>query len=272
MHNSSVVNPALGYFALLSDVFCGSMGEISPYRLRGDDLRYKEYGSMRQVSFALRTLLPALSLTLFCACGAGEGSGAFTPTPSPAPSPQTSGYASVLLEGAPFFDMDSQEETTLASLLETYSAGWAQVEVSQFAVVDLDGGGPEVLLRLAAGSDSAYGFEVLRETEGQVLGYSFTYRNFGAIKTDGSFFVSGGADDYGVGVLRFEGDTWSIQRTASCERTVGEEGEEVLSYFVDGASAGEDAYQAAYEAQKAKEDVLWRPFTPEEVEAALAEI
>lgn len=114
-----------------------------------------------------RKALPlAVSLALLCACGAGTGKTA--PTVSPAPTTAQPGacYASVLLEEAPFFDMDSQGETTLAALLEELSGGWTQVEVSRFAVVDLDGGGPEVLLWLAAGSDPDHGFEVLREGRG----------------------------------------------------------------------------------------------------------
>ena len=219
-----------------------------------------------------RKALPlAVSLALLCACGAGTGKTAPTVSPAPTAAQPGAGYASVLLEEAPFFDMDSQGETTLAALLEELSGGWTQVEVSRFAVVDLDGGGPEVLLWLAAGSDPDYGFEVLREAEGRVLGYSFTYRNFGELKADGSFWVSGGASDYGVGVLRFAEDAWSIQRTASCVSTVGENGEEVLTYFVDGAAAEEETFQAVCQAQEEKEDALWRPFTQEELESAFQE-
>ena len=52
---------------------------------------------------------------------------------------------------------------------------------------------------------------------------------------------------------------------------MGENGEEVLTYFVDGAAAEEETFQAVCQAQEEKEDALWRPFTQEELESAFQE-
>lgn len=121
------------------------------------------------------------------------------------------------------------------------------------AWVDLDGDGIEEAALALYANDDPFGFELLRYSEGIVYGYALTYRELMALKTDGTFFYSSGAQDNGIGVIAFTKDAYAIIPLSSCEST--DDGG--ISYIVDGTNAAQDAYQNAIDAQQSKENVAW---------------
>ena len=99
--------------------------------------------------------------------------------------------------------------------LSEYCNTWASnaniiVEIPQFAYLDLDGDLiNEVVLWIKVNQTSDYGVLVLRYYNGNVHGYTFTYRQMFDLKEDGTFSYSGGGDYGGIAKLKFDGDQFS---------------------------------------------------------------
>lgn len=100
-------------------------------------------------------------------------------------------------------------------VLSEYCATWASsaniiVEIPQFTYLDLDGDSiNEVILWIKVNQTSDYGVLVLRYYDGDVHGYTFTYRQMFDLKEDGTFSYSGGRNHDGIAKLRFDGDQFS---------------------------------------------------------------
>lgn len=99
--------------------------------------------------------------------------------------------------------------------LSEYCTTWASnaniiVEIPQFAYLDLDGDLiNEVVLWIKVNQTSDYGVLVLRYYNGDVHGYTFTYRQMFDLKEDGTFSYSGGGDYDGIAKLEYDGDQFS---------------------------------------------------------------
>ncbi|HML46826.1 MAG TPA: SH3 domain-containing protein, partial [Clostridia bacterium] len=112
-----------------------------------------------------------------------------------------SAYRSVLLNKEPFIRAFDHQSMNIDQLISTFEGG--SMEISRFAVVDMDRDGtPEVILsEMVNGFE--YGFEVLHVRDGVVYGYDFVARALSDLKTDGTFSFSSGAADNGFGTVRF---------------------------------------------------------------------
>ncbi|MCM1058267.1 MAG: hypothetical protein NC517_11765 [Firmicutes bacterium] len=116
---------------------------------------------------------------------------------------------------------------------------WVTAEVTKFTIVDMDGDGDnEVVLWIKANSDLDYGFEILYSQEQEIHGFTLPYRGLINLKTDGTFYYSGGIDNSGIGRLQL---------------------------FERGYVQEEMPDQ---QHQDEKEDVRWYDLTPEAVELA----
>ena len=78
---------------------------------------------------------------------------------------------------------------------------WVTAEVIKFTVIDLDGNGEnEIVLWIQSNNGLDYGFEILYFHDQEVYGFTLPYRGFQDLKTDGTFYSSGGMD---IGNFRF---------------------------------------------------------------------
>lgn len=165
-------------------------------------------------------------------------------------------YESILTNNASYHSVDNGKDITLAQSLEL--SGEENLQLSQFALVDFDHDQiPELILQKSLDETNVYGYEVLHQNGEQIYGFSFTYRSFADLKTDGTFMVSSSAYDYGIAALEFSEDTVSIQRIAESETLLGEDGTESESYTISGEFVSEEAYLQMLEQQDAKEPVIW---------------
>lgn len=153
------------------------------------------------------------------------------------------GYKAILLGDGDFVNIDRSDQTirlSLENIKEVVSdEDWVTAKVSKFTIIDLDGNGEnEVVLWIQANERSDYGFEILYLQDQEVYGFTLPYRGFMHLKTDGTFYSSGGMDNKGINKLRFS------------ER----------GYTIEDVSDGES--------QEEKADVEWYDLTSDNVELA----
>lgn len=165
-------------------------------------------------------------------------------------------YESILTNNASYFSVENGKDMTLMQSLEL--SGMENLQISQFALVDFDHDQiPELILQKSLDETNVYGYEVLHQNGEQIYGFSFTYRSFADLKTDGTFMVSSSAYDYGIAKLEFSEDTASIQRIANSETLLNEDGTESTSYTIAGKSVSEKEYLQIIEQQDAKKSIVW---------------
>ncbi len=170
-----------------------------------------------------------------------------------------------------FYETNLKKPIYIRDLKQTVSTDDVTVEISRFAVLDLDGdGAEEAVLWLIVNGNYYYGCEVLRCQEGEVYGYLMWYRAMNSLKDDSTFRFSGGASDHGFGRLRFDGQTYHVEKTAYCE-SVTEAGEPVtVSFYVNGQKVSQEDFDLAAQAQDEKAEAAWYDFTDENISAVLA--
>lgn len=159
-----------------------------------------------------------------------------------------------------FFDVQTGENRLLNDLWPMVTSDeTVTVEAESFAPVDMDGdGASEVVLRL--GPNETYGFVVLWEKAGGVYGQWFSHRTLENLKADGTFTVSGGAGDQGIGTLILVGSSCRTDQQTRSETTDG------VQYFVDGEPATREAFEQETRRQAQKDDAPWYDFTAANVE------
>ena len=162
------------------------------------------------------------------------------------------------------------QETTLAeAVAREYGQGFS---ITALALLDLDGDG---LAEIAAQvtetqSGSPYEYIVLKaenaldERNRAMYAHQLVFRAFRDLKADGTFSYSSGAMDSGFGRAWFSGPRHGITPVSWSES--GGDGT-LVSFFVDGLPAAEDAFARAARAQDAKAPALWLPLTDSVVDA-----
>ena len=169
-------------------------------------------------------------------------------------------YQLVLQNKAEFFSTDANKNLNISQLNQAISPE-VTVDVANFAVVDIGHGGtPAVILSLNV-NGNGYGVEVLSYQDGIVYGYTFSGRQFGDLRTDGTFVSSGGAADVGICTITFDKNTYSIDKFTYCESNTDLENNMSESYFVNHQSATEDEYNAAFSQWQKIPYVTWYDFT-----------
>ncbi len=195
-------------------------------------------------------------------------SSAITTSDAPADSNETSSeatlslsaYQAVLQNKAEFFSTDANKNLNISQLNQAISSE-VTVDVTNFAVIDIGHGGtPAVILSLNV-NGNGYGVEVLSYQDGIVYGYTFSGRQFGDLRTDGTFVSSGGAADVGICTITFDKTTYSIDKFTYCESNTDSENNMSESYFVNHQSATEDEYNEAFSQWQKIPNVTWYDFT-----------
>ncbi len=91
-------------------------------------------------------------------------------------------------------------------------------KVTKFAIIDLDGNGEnELVLWIQANESSDYGFEILYLRNEEVYGFTLPYRAFQHLKTDGTFYLSGGIDNRGIRRLILLDRGYTIEEVVDSE-------------------------------------------------------
>lgn len=152
-------------------------------------------------------------------------------------------YKAILLGDGDFVNIDRSNQDirlSLESIKEVVSdEDWVTAEVIKFTVIDLDGNGEnEIVLWIQSNDGLDYGFEILYFQDQEVYGFTLPYRGFMHLKTDGTFYSSGGMDNRGIRKLRFSERGYTIEDVSDSE------------------------------SQEEKTDVEWYDLTPENVELA----
>lgn len=140
------------------------------------------------------------------------------------------------------------------------------MQVTRFAVIDLDYDGMlEVILREAINGQD-YGFLVFDYQGGLVYGFDFTYRAMTDLKADGTFYYSSGAADNGIGTLRFAKDEYFIAGITYCE-SGNDANNNVTSFYVNNEPSTLDAYRSAVDKWDDRIAVMWYDFTENNINA-----
>ncbi len=190
-----------------------------------------------------------------------------SPEATPSGTSYLSIYQSVLLNKTEFFSSDANKNLNVSQLSQAISTQEVTVDITNFAVLDIGHDGtPAVVLSLNV-NDNPYGFEVLSYQDEIVYGYTFSLRQFGDLRTDGTFLASGGAADVGICTITFDKGTYSIDQFTYSESTTDSQNNMSISYFVNHQSVTEDAYNEAFSQWQKIPLVTWYDFTDDEIEA-----
>lgn len=160
-------------------------------------------------------------------------------------------YASFLNGSRSAVNAHSGESFTLDQFsLQVTPDETFRFEPTQYALVDLDGDGwQEMLLDVPN-----YGSAVLRFDEGSIYAFFFAARQFGDVKTDGTFSASGGHADVSICRISFSGGrVYEVDQFTYSSSYDGD----TVSFFVDHEPAAETEWNAAFHEWQQREGVQW---------------
>ena len=150
-------------------------------------------------------------------------------------------YKAILLGDGDFVNIDRSNQDirlSLENIKEVVSdEDWVTAKVIKFTIIDLDGNGEnEIVLWIQSNNGLDYGFEILYFQDQEVYGFTLPYRAFMHLKTDGTFYSSGGMDNRGIRRMQLSERGYTIEEVADSE------------------------------SQEEKTDVKWYDLTPNNVE------
>ena len=180
-------------------------------------------------------------------------------------------YRSILRGESTFFSIVAEENIKLNQLNLAVTGDDSDiVNVSQFAVLDLDGDGTEELvLQVAVYDDDGHAFVILHYQDDVIYGFTRWRRGFRELKADGSFSFSSGAADTGWGTLQFDGEILTIIEKARSRSHYDDDNNFFIDYFVDGTSVTEGDFTSAMGTFWVKPDVTWFDFVSDNLDEIL---
>lgn len=161
-------------------------------------------------------------------------------------------FHAILTGEADFLDAYSQNAVNISNLSSVFTTDPSIDAVAEtFTVFDLDSDGtPEVILQL--GPNETWGFLILHKKSDEIYGYWIPSRTFNSLKEDGTFTFSSGAGDSGIGKLTFGDQTYNIEELARSQTSFTEDGERVVSFFVNGQPSTREAFDQESDQQNRK--------------------
>lgn len=152
-------------------------------------------------------------------------------------------FRAILLGEGDFVNIDHSDQDirlNIENIKEVVSdEDWVTAKVIKFTIIDLDGNGEnEIVLWIQANEREDYYIEILYFQDQEVYGFTLPYRGFRDLKTDGTFYSSGGMDNRGIRRLRLSERGYAIEDVSDSE------------------------------SQEEKTDVEWYDLTPDNVELA----
>ncbi len=130
-----------------------------------------------------------------------------------------------------------------------------------FTPIDLDGDGVgEIVLWEQWKEDLDFGYLILRVRDGRVDGYPMGFRNFIALRSDGTYGFASGAGDTGYARMRFDQSGEMLEEILASETmyydvAAGEE-EPVWEFRLHGEKVSEEAYRSAMAEWDSRERVM----------------
>lgn len=173
-----------------------------------------------------------------------------------------------ILDGeATFFDTGSKKSLYISELNQAITPDSKKTaDIKSFAVVDLDDDGlPEVVLWFLLNGNDTIGYEIWHYQNEEIYSYTMPFRAFRELKKDGTFSFSSGAADSGIGKLKFDDQTCTIDKYAYSESMWDSSGQHI-SYVLFGKKASREEVENEWKKHDAKEDAIWYDFTDENVE------
>lgn len=179
-------------------------------------------------------------------------------------------YQSVLHDETEFFEVyDDNKTSTFSQMMHTMDD---RLSLGRFAVIDLDGDNRmEFIISIDSGELHDIVFLIFHYEDKKVYEYTLAYREFEGLKIDGTFNVSGGHTNHGIGRLSFQKnglETASLitdKFTYITDETADNESESGLSvsYYVNHALSTKAEFDKALTTQENKPDAVWYDFTEE---------
>lgn len=191
--------------------------------------------------------------------------------PSIEPSNPATLYQNILLGTGTFFSTDAGKDLTISrdELYQIISEDLVPTEAEKFSLIDLDNdGADELILQLNVNRAPESAYEILRYQDGRVYGYTKWPREITDLKSDGTFFFSGGAANTGIGSLRFDADGCTTDTLTYTEMSFDSDNNQIFSYTVNGQNSNADAFQAALDAQEQKTGAVWHALTESNIALA----
>lgn len=146
-------------------------------------------------------------------------------------------------------------------LVDPVTESGLTLEISQFAVVDLDGDGiNEVVLQLILDEHVEAGRAIFHCQDGKVYEYELPVRGLWHIKTDGTFEEYDGVGARGYGRISFTDKEYKSEFFTYCRSN---------RFFVDNKETSEAAFWDAVDQQDGKADVAWNNFSNSDLAAFL---
>lgn len=133
------------------------------------------------------------------------------------------------------------------------------LKIHNFSLIDMNKDRlPELVLETSVGAME--NILVLHSNNGEIHCYWFSHRQMSEIKVDGTFFSSGGAGYYRIDEIEFIDDGYIINQLGYHEVGWDEEGNVVISYYLNQERVNETKFKAFIDDFEEKEDVIWCEF------------
>ena len=181
------------------------------------------------------------------------------PTPAPAePSPVLEDWMLEVLSGQREFRRPGGERGyTIHQLRSFFYGDPSEVQITMEAgpitIMDLDQDGENELVVIPEPLYNIVGYLILRRQGDEIAAYAPGRRSIGSLKADGTFHWSSSAFNNGTGRARFDGDGFAVEDIHWIDNPNVDD----QNYFVDGAKATREEFDAALEAQDAKPEPVW---------------
>ena len=181
------------------------------------------------------------------------------PTPAPAePSPVLEEWMLEVLSGQREFRRPGGERGyTIHQLRSFFYGDPSEVQITMEAgpitIMDLDQDGENELVVIPEPLYNIVGYLILRQQGDEIAAYAPGRRSIGSLKADGTFHWSSSAFNNGTGRARFDGDGFAVEDIHWIDNPNVDD----QNYFVDGAKATREEFDAALEAQDAKPEPVW---------------
>lgn len=177
-------------------------------------------------------------------------------------------YKAVLQNKAEFFSTDDSKNLLLNDFLVKEKNNGVIYKITHFAVVPMDGDKiPEVVLELTVGNYPEF-YEILHYMNGKVYGYTRVYRALEGLKTDGTFWASGGASDNECEKLRFNLNNCEVDVLGGMKSSQGTDGLTV-SYFINDKVVTKESFDVFRNKQGSKKDVEWYSFSEDNIKSII---
>lgn len=173
----------------------------------------------------------------------------------------TNTYKRILKSEISFKMKEYSEGITVDTLLNNIKIDNVLLRITRYSLTDMNRDGlPELILESKLGG--ADFVLVLHYENREVKGYMFSNRQISEIKTDGTFFASGGAGDYGICMLEFDVEDYNIITCAKI-MSIGRYEDikkTAYKYYLGDKEVSEYDFELYCNDFKVKKDIIWCDF------------